>query len=412
VVAKIFNNMKLIKRHIDRDGSGAVTLCPEEPEDMWHSYNLIRPGDFLTAKALRKVTAQSDTGATRSESVQLTLTIRVKGLDFDAQAGQLHVAGQISRENKYTKIGQYHTLDLELQRNFTLEKDALDGEAWDSVATEQLKEATDANRGTETVAVVMQEGLANICFLTQYQTVLKQKVETNIPRKRAGRAADHDKGLEKFFATTLDTLLRQLATLLEGKPDAQFPILLGSPGFTAAGLLKYINETAISKGDKLLQDLVKRKAFLVVHTSSGHVHALNEVLKSPEVLVSMKDTKFARETALMDKFFDILRKDEDRAWYGPREVEMAVDKGAVGRGGGTLLISHSLFRSQDIAVRRRWVGLVDRVRDVEGGEVRILSSDHESGRRLEALGGIAAILTFPISADDEDDEDLAEDVEE
>jgi len=26
--------MKLVKSHIDSDGSGGVTLCPEEPEDM------------------------------------------------------------------------------------------------------------------------------------------------------------------------------------------------------------------------------------------------------------------------------------------------------------------------------------------------------------------------------------------
>ena len=26
--------MRLVKRHIDRDGSGRVTLCPEDPEDM------------------------------------------------------------------------------------------------------------------------------------------------------------------------------------------------------------------------------------------------------------------------------------------------------------------------------------------------------------------------------------------
>lgn len=398
--------MKLIKRHIDKDGSGTVTLCPEEPEDMWHAYNLIRPTDLLTAKALRRITDKSSTiGATRSETVQITLTIRVKSLDFDAQAGQLHVAGQVARENKHTKIGQYHTLDLELQRNFTLEKDAQDGEAWDSVAREQLTEAIDQTRGTEAVAVVMQEGIANICFITQYQTVLRQRVEHAVPRKRAaGRSADHDKGLQRFFNVVLETLMRQITTLLESKPDAVFPVLVASPGFTAASFLKYAQETASSKGDKQLQDLVKRKAFLTVHSSSGHLHSLNEVLKSPEVLANMKDTKYARETALMDKFFDLLRKDDGRAWYGPQEVERAVDKGAVGRGGGTLLISHSLFRSQDITTRRRWVRLVDRVREVEGGDVRILSSDHESGKRLQGLGGIAAILTFPIEDEDEEDE--------
>lgn len=53
-------------------------------------------------------------------------------------------------------------------------------------------------------------------------------------------------------------------------------------------------------------------------------------------------------------------------------------------------------------MRRRWVRLVDRVRDVEGGEVRVLSSEHESGKRLDGLGGIAAILTFPLEDLDDD----------
>ena len=408
--------MRLVKRNINSDGSGSVTLCPEEPEDMWHAYNLVLVGDFLTASAIRRVTNESTTtGSTSSQRVHMNLTIKVKSLDFDPQAGQLHVSGQIARENKYTKIGQHHTLDLELNRNFTIEKvvEGKDGGAgWDSVAQAQLMEAIDPNKSTEAVAVVMQEGLGNICFLTSHQTILKQRIEANVPRKRtgAGRSADHDKGLQKFFNIVLETLMRQLEALLENKDSSSnFPILLASPGFVAQGFLKYINETAASKGDKLLQELVKRKAFVVVHSSSGHLHSLNEVLNSPEVKARLQNTQYARETAVMDDFFALLRRDDGRAWYGPKEVEQAVEKGAVGRGGGILLINNALFRSQDVATRRRWVSLVDRVRDVEGGEVRILSSDHESGRRLDGLGGIAAILTFPIEDMDDLDDDEAED---
>ena len=354
------------------------------------------------------------TGSTSSHRQHMKLTIRVKSLDFDPQAGELHVSGQVARENKWTKFGQYHTLDLELQRNFTLEKEVEGkdgGEGWDSIARTQLEEAVDQTRGTEAVAVVMDEGLANICFLTQFQTVLRQRVEVSVPKKRpgAGRSADHDKGLQRFFKTTLETLKRQLEVLLEGKDEsATFPILLASPGFTAAGFLKHITETASSQGDKVLQDLVKRKAFVVTHSSSAHLASLNEVLKGPEVLNRMKDTKYARETRAMDDFHTLLRKDDGRAWYGPNEVEAAVDRGAVGRGGGILLISHALFRCQEVGTRRRWVKLVDQVRDVEGGEVRILSSDHESGKRLEGLGGIAAILTYPITdmEDFDDDSDV------
>ena len=107
----------------------------------------------------------------------------------------------------------------------------------------------------------------------------------------------------------------------------------------------------------------------------------------------------------MKDFMDALYKDDGKTAYGPREVEQAVEKGAVGRGGGVLLISDSLFRAQDVTTRKRWVGLVDRVKETEGGEVKVLSSTHESGRQLEGLGGIAAILTFPLEYLDEDEED-------
>ena len=379
----------------------------------WHAHNLIRPSDLLTGSAIRRVTIESaSTGSTSSQRVHINLTLRVKSLEFDPQAGKLHVSGQVARENKHTKIGQYHTLDLELNRDFTLAKavDGKDGEqGWDSIAREQLEEATNAQKRAEIVAVVMEEGLAHICFITQFQTILRQKVEFRVPRKRggAGRSADHDKGLEKFFATVLDTLLRQIESLLEQKNEANsIPILLASPGFTAAGFLKYASARAFSVGEKMLQNLVRQNAFVVVHSSSGHLHSLNEVMKSPEVMVKLKDTKYARETRLMNDFYDLLRKDDGRAWYGPKECEAAVEKGAVGRGGGKLIIINSLFRNQDVATRRRWVRLVDRVRKNEGGEVNVLSSDHESGKRLEGLGGIAAILTYPI--EDLDDSGGAE----
>ena len=32
-----------------------------------------------------------------------------------------------------------------------------------------------------------------------------------------------------------------------------------------------------------------------------------------------------------------------------------------------------------------------------GGEVTIISSEHEGGEQLQALGGVAAVLRYPIS---------------
>lgn len=213
-----------------------------------------------------------------------------------------------------------------------------------------------------------------------------------MPKKRAG-SSDHDKALQRFFQTTYDTVLRQI-DLTDPKP-----LLLASPGFTASSLQQFIKTKASDNSNKDLKQLIPK--ITVAHSASGHLHSLAEVLASPAVTSKLSDTKFARETQLMDRFFELLRKDDPRAWYGPREVEAAVERGAVGKGGGSLLISNSLFRAQEVKVRQRWVKLVDEVKEA-GGEVRVLSSMHESGKRLEDLSGIAAILTYPIEDLDEE----------
>ncbi|KAF7950411.1 hypothetical protein EAE96_007697 [Botrytis aclada] len=389
--------MRLLEQHIERDGSGTITLMPEEPEDMWHAYNLITPTDILRASALRKISRETATGSVTTTRTHCTLSISVVSLDFDPQAGQLHVKGRISEENLYVKVGAYHTLDLELNRKFTIAK--IDG--WDSVALDVVKEAIREDKEGVVPAVVMQEGMANICLITEHQTILKQRIETRIPKKRAGMAGDFDSGMKRFYQTVLETLLRYVDI------TQQRPLLLASPGFVAQGFQKFILEEASRTGNKAV--LANKNNFVVVHSSSGHLHSLNEILTSPEVLAKLSNTKYARETRFMDEFMTMLRKDDGRAWYGPAEVEKAVEQGAVGAGGGVLLISNELFRNQEIGVRKRWVKVVDKVKN-DGGEARVLSSDHESGRRLEGLGGIAAILTYPLKdLDDESEEEIEND---
>lgn len=71
----------------------------------------------------------------------------------------------------------------------------------------------------------------------------------------------------------------------------------------------------------------------------------------------------------------------------------------------TLLVADSLFRAQDIETRRKYVRLVESVRE-QNGKVHIFSSMHVSGEQLAQLTGCAAILRFPMP--DLDDEPMDE----
>ncbi|KAK4224489.1 protein pelota [Podospora fimiseda] len=373
-----------------------VGLMITDSEDMWHCHNLVQVGDVVKAPTVRKTQIVSDTGTVSSKFYHINLAIKVISTFFDPLVSELRIAGQVLNENDYVAVGQHHTITLKYgkdntQPTFMLHKP----QGWDSVAVQMLREALSDEKPDAMVAVVMQEGLANICLITKARTLIKQRIESSVSKKRS-TSKEIDSGLKSFFDKTLTALLTAI--------DWSSPrtLLLASPGFVAQNFRSFIKDRADRTADKSLQKLAKDA--VVVHTSTGHVHSLNEVLKSPEVQKTMSNTKYTSETAMMDRFYEKFRRDDGRAWYGVKPVTKAILEGAVGRGGGVLFVNNSLFRSMDIAERKKYVALVDKVKE-DGGEALVLSSDHESGQRLDALGGIAAILTYPLHDLDEDEEE-------
>ncbi|MGI0148596.1 MAG: mRNA surveillance protein pelota, partial [Thermoplasmata archaeon] len=90
------------------------------------------------------------------------------------------------------------------------------------------------------------------------------------------------------------------------------------------------------------------------------------------------------ETNLVEKLLEGIATNRPVA-YGPAEVGEAADAGAI----ETLLVSDAVVRDP---------GIEDLMRAVESsrGTVVLVSRHHEAGQKLEALGGIAALLRFPI----------------
>ncbi|KAF9464435.1 eRF1 domain 1-domain-containing protein [Collybia nuda] len=398
--------MKLVSRHIDKHGAGHVTLRPEDDEDMWHLYNLIQKGDSVRAPAIRRIQNVSSTGSTESHRIRLNLTLQVGRIDFSSSAAPasasestptdqggasappptsaaLHISGRVTSENPHVKLGAFHTLDVEANRDVRIEK--ING--WDSVAVSRVEEAIIPGKGAEVGAVVCGEGTAAFCLLSQHMTLVANRISVPIPRKSAASgASQHEKGLVKFYATLYDSFVRHIPYGNIGLRA----IVIASPGWVRDSVYEYMIGESGRRGDKVLQRALKEKV-VKVHISSPHVHSLVEVLKSPEVSSQLKETKFAREGIMLDRFFKMLGTDEMRAWYGPDHVCLAADRGAI----GTLLISDDLFRSSEPSTRKKYVAVVEAVQQ-KGGEVVIFSSMHESGQQLNQLTGIAAILTFPL----------------
>ncbi|KAM6577278.1 hypothetical protein CsatB_029115 [Cannabis sativa] len=371
--------MKIVRKDFVRNGPGSVKMVAVDSDDLWYAYNLIAPGDSVMAVTVRKVLREAASGGRDAERVKLKLEVKVEEIaDYDKVGSVLRIRGKNILENEHVKIGAFHTLELELNRPFVLRKDN-----WDSLALHVLQQASDPTASADLAVVLMQEGLAHIMLIGKSMTTTRARIETSIPRKHGPGIAGYESALNKFFENVLQAFLK----------NVDFNVVrcavIASPGFTKDQFHRHL---LLEAERKQLRTIIENKSrIILVHTTSGYKHSMKEVLEAPNVMNMIKDTKAAQEVRALEEFFSMLSNDSARACYGPKHVEVAHERMAV----QTLLITDDLFRNADLVARRRYVNLVESVKD-SGGNVHIFSSLHVSGEQLAQISGIAAILRFPL----------------
>lgn len=377
-------NMKLIKKRISaKDGGGMILLRPDTPEDLWYAYNLLQDGDLVRCTTHRKVVRESSTGSVKSNKKRMMLTVALKQVDFDPTSLQVRLSGTVQEENDAVRLGSYHTLTLELNQNFSIEKTC-----WDQIFLDLIEEATHPDRQAEIAAVVLQgTGLAHVCLVTGALTITKARIEVHIPKKRTG-SSQHSKSITKFYETVYQAILRHIDF---SKVKC---VVLGSPGFVKDDFFEYIKQESVRRDDRAFID--NKGKFVLCKASSGHKHALEDVFADPGVAAQMTETKVAREVQVLHKFMRMMDTDPDKAYYGYNHVAKAHEQLAI----DSLLVTDELFRASNVTTRKRYVQLVESVR-ANGGQVFVFSSMHVSGQQLQQVSGIAAILSYPLPDLDE-----------
>jgi len=106
------------------------------------------------------------------------------------------------------------------------------------------------------------------------------------------------------------------------------------------------------------------------------------VEKSQEALAK---ESISEEKKIMNGFLEVLGKESNKAAYGIKEVEYALDLGAV----DILLISEEF--NEEITET-----LIEKA-EASGAKVHIISVETREGAQLRDIGGVAAILRYAIS---------------
>ena len=352
--------MKLLEEAFAKGGGGHVRLVPDNPEDMWHVYNLIRVDDHVDAVTFRKVTrggGDERAGAAESERVGVRLRLRVEDVDYDGEGDAVRVKGRNTTETDSVKLGAYHTITLEPNRPVTIEK-----VEWDVLDVDRVRDLSDPASTADLAVLLITEGLANLALVGSSVTTFKAKVEKAMPRKSGAAQMGYAKALETFHRNVFAAVERHAWTFSRVKC-----VVVAGPGFAKDAFMRHVDATlartaggggngagdAKAAGGGTAQ--LAASAPTGVSSSSATRRRRFEARfarfwKIPPSPTLIADTKAAAEVRALDDFFETLADRPDRALYGPAHVLAAHDMLAI----DVLLIVDSVFRSKDASERRRW----------------------------------------------------------
>lgn len=333
-----------------------IKLLPETLDDLWHLYNLVDEGDLVFAMTYRRGEEKSDKlRPDRSDKVRMRLGLRVRKVEFHESEDVLRVLGVI--EQGPQDLGEHHTLMVSPGEAVNIVKPE-----WKAQHFDRIKRAVASSERPSIVLVSIEDTEAVIAAVREYGI----REHATITRNPQGKMYDSKPNEEEF----LDAVVEKLRLLLKGEPL----IILG-PGFLKEALAKKLREKVPGISTSMS----------VVHTGQAGMAGIHELMKQGIGGKVLEETRVAKETRLMEQLFAEIGKGGMFA-YGEKQVLEAARSGAV----STLLVL-------DTAVRTRAVEELLRIVEEAKGEFIVVSSMHEAGRRLESLGGVAALLRYRLA---------------
>ncbi len=158
---------------------------------MWPVYNLVRPGDTVTATTFRKVAAPvggggdapSERGAGGSERVKLRLAVLASAVDYDPVAATVRVGGTVVSDCPHVRLGSHHTLELAPRRAFSLAK-----AAWDDLDCAALASAANPAASADLAALLVDvsgAAHATLALVGGSTTTVRARLEAALPKKKA-----------------------------------------------------------------------------------------------------------------------------------------------------------------------------------------------------------------------------------
>ena len=358
--------MKILEMNLKK---GFVKVVPETFDDLWHLYNIIYENDEVYGYTTREVKLDERySREKRGQRVSVFLGLRVEKVFWDKLLGRLRVHGIIIQAPELIPTGAHHTLKIVLNSPITIVK-----HVWGKHHLDRLAAAKKTSEKPVIIVAIDDEGYA-VATTAQYGVDVKVEEQIKLPGKI--EAEKRETALKEYFKKALNSL-RQIWSKNRG------PIAIIGVGFVKNDFANFVEREA----SDIAKNVVDVKS-----VNNGGTAGIYEALRSGVLVKAMRHSRILTETSVIEEILKRLGKNEQNVAYGLEDVEKAADFGAV----DTMVLTDSTLREASDSQRLLLEGLMRNV-EQKSGKVMVVSGEHEAGAKLAALGGIAALLRFPMS---------------
>ena len=340
--------------------SGKVKLKITEPEDLWYLSHLIDPGDFIKGKTTRKIKIGQGENAKVAKK-NYVVKIEAETIDFGSSGETLRINGKIKEAPEEIPKDSYQAIALELGTEYIIEK-----VSWLEYQKQKLQEATEKRYNYLICIFDREEAIFALTKKFGYEVILKMVGEV----AKKAQTVEIKKNFQLEIIKSLEEYNKRYS------PEN---IVVASPAFWKEDLFKKIN------------NLELKKKIVLATCSDISERSIDEVIKRPELNKIMGSSRTRKEKLLMDDLLNEISKN-NLAVYGFEEVKKAIAAGAISK----LLITDDFIQQQRSTGNYLELDELMKKIDHLQGEINIISSQQESGQRLDGLGGIAALLRYKL----------------
>jgi protein pelota len=349
---------------------GRVTVIPEFLDDFWLLYNIIQRGDVAYARTTREVRlGERYEKPEKGKRVSLVLGLKVERVLWDRSLNRLRIHGIVcDAPEDIGAVGSHHTLNVTLNTPLTIIK-----ERWLNYHVEQLERASSRRKAPIIVMSIDDEGYC-IAILRGFGVDMVVEEQVSLPGKHM--EAERLRMLNDMFKSALKDL-GKLVDSLGGS------IIIVGLGFIKDGFLRFMRENSPNLYGRILD---------VKSVNSAGKAGIFEAIRSGVLTKAFERARIIEEAAAVEELLKRLSMGRGDAVYGLSDVERASVLGAVEE----ILVTDEKLRESS---GEEMAFLENLIRNVESknGRVRVISVEHEAGVKLKSLGGVAALLRFPIS---------------